>query len=317
VQDVIAAANWMREEFGQIDLIVGHSLGGAAAIVAASQIDDVRAVATIGAPAHADHVLHQISHQLDRIEDVGQADVTLAGRSFTIKRQFVDDVREAKVLEATRALKRPLLILHSPMDETVGIDNATDLFSAAYHPKSFISLDRADHLLTNPDDSEFAADAIAAWAMRYLAGNEPDQPDATGDHNLVTVQETGEGEYANFVSTSSHILRTDEPESLGGLNTGPGPFEYLSAALGACTSITLRMYLNRKGWSVDNIKVNVTHYKAEFTDENGRNPDVFTLELHVEGKLSSEQRDKLIEIANKCPVHKTLNHASIIETRLK
>ena len=153
--------------------------------------------------------------------------------------------------------------------------------------------------------------------MRYLAGNEPDQPDATGDHNLVTVQETGEGEYANFVSTSSHILRTDEPESLGGLNTGPGPFEYLSAALGACTSITLRMYLNRKGWSADNIKVNVTHSKAEFTDEDGRNPDVFTRELHVEGKLSSEQRDKLIEIANKCPVHKTLNHASIIETRLK
>ena len=316
VQDLIAAAKFMQDEYGSADLLIGHSLGGAAALVAANQLPNVKAVATIGAPSDAEHVLHHIAPHLDDIETEGKADVMIAGRAFTIQDQFVKDVREANVLNAARDLKKPLLILHAPFDETVGVDHAEALFVASRHPKSYVSLDRADHLLTDEDDSEFAADVIAAWAERYVAIPAPRQPEPTDDHNLVTVSETGEGAYANFIATGSHVLRADEPEHLGGLNTGPGPFELMSAALGACTSITLRMYLERKGWPVSSISVDVHHRKADDADETGWKADIFTRTLKVEGDLTADQRDRLIEIANKCPVHKSLHRTAVIETEL-
>ena len=318
VQDLISAANWLEKTHGSADLLIGHSLGGAAAIVAAVQLPAVKAVATLGAPSDASHILRQLSDHLDTIDTQGCAEVKIASRPFTIKKQFVDDVKDAKVREAAAHLKRPLLILHSPYDETVGIDNATSLFMAAKHPKSFISLDHADHLLSAPADAAYAADAIAAWSERYVSQSKANAPPApfTG-HGSIRVQETGEGGYANYVVTESHLLRSDEPQSIGGLNTGPTPMEYLSGALGACTSITLRMYLNRKGWPVDQINVDVIHTKAETPDETGWKQDRFERLLSVKGDLTDEQKSKLIDIANKCPVHKSLHHASVIETRLK
>lgn len=316
VQDLIAAAKYMEETYGAADLLIGHSLGGAAALVAANQLPNVKAVATIGAPADAGHVLQHMAHHLEDIETKGQAEVQIAGRAFTIKDQFVSDVREAKVLQAAEKLKRPLLILHAPTDETVGVNNATELFMAARHPKSFVSLDKADHLLTGAEDTEFAADVIAAWAERYVATPAPLAPEPTGENHLVNVSETVEGAYANFVATEYHVLRADEPERLGGINTGPAPYEYLSAALGACTSITLRMYLERKGWPVEHISVNVKHRKSDEADANGWKPDIFTRELNVRGNLTEDQRGRLVEIANKCPVHKTLHRSAVIETEL-
>ncbi|HBH88993.1 MAG TPA: osmotically inducible protein C, partial [Hyphomonadaceae bacterium] len=277
---------------------------------------NVKAIATIGAPADAGHVLQHMAHHLEDIETKGQAEVQIAGRAFTIKDQFVSDVREAKVLHAAEKLKRPLLILHAPSDETVGVNNATELFMAARHPKSFVSLDQADHLLTSAEDTEFAADVIAAWAERYVATRAPLAPEPTGENHLVNVSETGEGAYANFVATEYHVLRADEPDRLGGINTGPAPYEYLSAALGACTSITLRMYLERKGWPVEHISVNVKHRKSDEPDANGWKPDIFTRELNVRGNLTEDQRGRLVEIANKCPVHKTLHRSAVIETEL-
>ena len=317
VQDLVAAAEWLRAEHGAADLLIGHSLGGAASIVAATKLPFVKAVATIGAPSEAGHVLRQMPGVMEAIDEKGEADVLLADRPFKIKRQFVEDVKGSEVREAAAKLKRPLIILHSPVDEIVSIENATGLFISAKHPKSFVSLDHADHLLTNPVDTEYAADVIAAWADRYISEPVAIQPPAhPSSHDTVIVSETGEGGYANHVVTEHHLMRADEPENLGGLDTGPAPYEFISAGLGACTSITLRMYLNRKNWPVDHIRVNVTHSKEDPENGSDRQKDVFTRELQVTGDLSEDQRSRLVEIANKCPVHKTLHNASEIRTHL-
>lgn len=317
VDDLIAAANWLTQTHGRCDLLIGHSLGGAAAIVAGTRLPQVRAVVTLGAPARADHVLRQLSPKLDEIDATGEANVILLGREFTIRKQFVNDVSEARVTDAAERLKRPLMIMHAPLDEIVGIDNATELFMAAKHPKSFVSLDHADHLLSNKVDTDFAADTIAAWASRYIPEDVRPMPDQTVPRGKVRVSETGEGGYANFVQTGHHILRTDEPTDLGGHDTGPTPVEFLSAALAACTSITLRMYLDRKGWQADHISVDVSFSRAEEKDENGWNQVTFTRELNVEGPLTEDQRNRLGEIADKCPVHRILSHRSDIVTILR
>ncbi|MAK62681.1 MAG: osmotically inducible protein C [Ponticaulis sp.] len=319
VEDLVAAADYLKSEFGRVDLLIGHSLGGAASIVAATRLPGVKAIATLGAPSDASHVLHQISTcDLETIHEDGHAEVSLAGRPFTIRKQFVEDVRGANVKEAAGQLKRPLLVMHAPLDEVVGIENATGLFVAAKHPKSFVSLDRADHLLTRQEDAEYAADMISAWAGRYLsaeteAAEAPPRPLEGYD---VRVEETGTGNYANHVATASHLLRADEPEDHGGMNTGPSPFQYLSAALGACTTMTLRMYADRKDWPLDLARVNVSHKKVDHPDFPGKKLDVFERLISVKGDLTDEQRDRLLEIADKCPVHKTLHAGSAIESRL-
>lgn len=322
VEDLVAAARWLREEVGGPQLLIGHSLGGAAVIVAASKIETAQAVATIGAPSDAEHVIHNFSAHIDEIESRGEAQVSLAGRPFMIRKQFLDDVRGSNVRDAAAALKKPLLVLHSPLDNTVGIDNATGLFIAARHPKSFISLDKADHLLTRAEDAVYVAESIAGWAGRYL----PAQREATAvapgkaPHSAVRVTETGNGRYEVLVEAGSHAFLADEPESMGGGDMGPDPYQLLSAGLGACTAITLRMYANRKGWPLEKVSVEVSHEKEHAEDcercEEGRKVDIFERKLWVHGNLDEEQRARLLEIADKCPVHKTLMEPGMVRTHL-
>lgn len=321
VQDLLAAADWLKDKTGGPQLLIGHSLGGAAAIVAAGQIDTVKAVATIAAPSQADHVLDAFAVHLDQIEEEGEAEVSLAGRPFMIRHQFVEDVRGAKVEEAAGALKRALLILHSPLDETVGIENATGLFLAARHPKSFISLDTASHLLTEPEDADYVGETIAAWSHRYLGQPAlPEVEEPTIDAADVIARETGEGKFQTALTIGRHELLADEPARVGGEDTGPDPYAFVTAGLGACTAMTLRMYAARKDWPLERVTVALNHAKDHAEDcahcEQGQKVDVFERTVFLEGDLTEEQRSRLLEIADKCPVHRTLETANLVRTRL-
>ncbi|MBI1385691.1 MAG: alpha/beta fold hydrolase [Rhizobiales bacterium] len=352
VEDVVRAADHLRGVLAAPSILIGHSLGGAAVISAASRIPEVRAVATIGAPADVAHVLAHISPRLGEIEERGAADVTLGGRTFKIRREFVEDARAAGLLGKVAALGRALLVMHAPRDEVVGIENAARIFVAARHPKSFVSLDDADHLLTRRRDATYCARVIAAWAERYVAvdgahdggkeqaamgalgvgpggmenrdelaalGPASDGPPPAG---VVRIEETGVGRFQQRVSSGSHILFADEPLDVGGDDSGPGPYDLLAAALGACTSMTLRMYGARKGLSLTRVRVDVSHGKVHAEDcsdcGEGRvgRIDCFERRIKVEGDLTGEQRARLLEIADLCPVHKTLELSSVIVTRL-
>lgn len=313
LEDLEAAAHWLSGEYGGPDLLVGHSLGGAAVVTVASRLPMVKAVATIGAPSDAEHVIHNFGSKLDEIAARGEAEVLLAGRPFTIKQQFVEDVSGAKVREAAANLRRPFLVLHAPTDQVVGLDNATGLFVSAKHPKSFVSLDTADHLLSKKADAAYAAGMIASWAARYLpiAGEK-----VPAIQEGVYVSETGGGRYENLVRTGKHQMIADEPVSVGGDDNGPGPYEYVSAGLGACTSMTLRMYADRKKWPLEKVGVAVNFYREENPDDpTGEKLDVFERIIDIEGDLDQTQRARLIEIANKCPVHKTLERIVHVKTR--
>ena len=319
VQDLVAAARWLEETEGGPQLLIGHSLGGAAVIVAAHELDTVKAVATLNAPSDAEHVLHNLGEPaLARIEAAGEAEVALAGRPFRIQRQFVEDVRGAKVRDAVAGLRRPLLVLHAPLDDTVGIDNATGLFVAAKHPKSFISLDGADHLLTREQDAIRAGQMIAAWAAPYAGDKDPDVRVSTEPRDVL-VAETGRGTYEARVSVGNHTSLADEPVAVGGGGKGPDPYEYVSAGLGACTAMTLRMYANRKNWPLSQVAVTVSHAKEHAADcadcENEPKVDVFHRTVRIEGALSTEQRARLMEIADRCPVHRTLEQGSKVKTQ--
>lgn len=286
----------------------------------AKDIPEVRAVVTIGAPADAAHVLKNLGGRLEDIERNGVAEVNLAGRTFHIEKQFVDDARSQRMHAAVAALKKPLLILHAPRDEIVGIENATEIFRAAKHPKSFVSLDTADHLLTNPQDAAFAGRVISGWLTRYVAQDQP-QGEAPVEH--IRIAETGAGKFQNAVRAGRHRLFADEPQAVGGLDSGPSPYDFLSIALGACTSMTLRMYAERKKLGLGRIAVDVSHTNihvgdcAECTDEeragNGR-IDRFERRISVDGDLPDELREKLREIADKCPVHRTLEASAKVKT---
>lgn len=316
IQDLVAAANWLLRTEGSVDLLIGHSLGGAAVVTAAGQISEVKAIATIGAPSDAEHVIQAFADDLDRIEEAGEANVLLAGRPFKIKKQFVEDVRGANVLKAAEGLKVPLLVLHSPIDQTVGIDNATGLFVAAKHPKSFISLDTADHLLTRKEDAEYAADMIAAWAEKYLPHSS--KVAATEDAPMI-VEETGNGKYENEIIIAGRTYIADEPIAVGGGGNGPDPYEWVTAGLGACTSMTLRMYANRKNWPLERVRVTLSHAKDYSDDcehcEEGRKVDIFNRDIEIIGDLDEAQRTRLLEIADKCPVHRTLHETVLVRTR--
>ena len=322
IQDLLAAARYMDAEHAAPALLVGHSLGGAAVIAAAGDLPSVKAVATIGAPADANHVTHQFAEMVDAIKRDGRAEVSLSGRSFTIKKQFLDDIAGHALEEAAADLRRPLLILHSPVDQVVGIDNASRLFVAAKHPKSFVSLDDADHLLRGERDALYAADVIASWAARYVLTAGPAVPQADRD-GAVIVRETRRGPFENHVVDGDHVLVADEPVSVGGFDAGPSPYGYLSAALGACTSMTLRMYATRKSLPLDRVTVRTAHSKGHAEDCEAcldgqeRNVDIFEREIVLEGALDDAQRARLLEIADKCPVHRTLNNPVVIRTRLK
>lgn len=323
VQDLVVASDWLRENHKAPSLLIGHSLGGAAVLAAAAQIEDVNAVVTIGAPADAAHVMHNFAASVDQIKEKGQSEVVLGGRKFTIQRQFLEDLEASSVTDRIGTMKKALLVLHSPTDETVGIENASQIFAAAKHPKSFISLDGADHLLSSERDALFAAGVIASWVSRYLPAKSKELEEAGSD--VVRVSETRNGKFQNNVEIGSHRLIADEPVSVGGLDSGPTPYDFLSIGLGACTSMTLRMYADRKGMDPGVISVEVEHGKIHAADcaectEDERNSnariDQFERRIAISGNLDSNQRDSLLKIADKCPVHKTLEASSRIKTRL-
>ncbi len=321
VADLVAAADFLKAEFEAPKILIGHSLGGAAVLQAAVQVSSCRAVATIAAPADPTHVVHLLSEKRDTIESEGEAEVTLAGRPFKIKKQFLDDLEDSRMQESIRNLKRALLIFHSPFDNTVGIENATRIFKTALHPKSFVSLDRADHLLSEETDSRYVGSVVSAWARKYIDAPVQDAPQPPPSDGRVVVR-TGKTGYRTEIQAGGHTLLADEPVDLGGADTGPSPYDYLVAALGACTSITLRMYADRKKWPLEGIVVRLKHDKIHATDcENCETKigkiDRIERELEFIGPLDGDQRNRLMEIADKCPVHRTLHSEIVVETRLK
>ena len=319
VEDLRLAANYLRETVAAPQLLIGHSLGGAAVIQAAPHISDARAVVTIGAPADPAHVGNIFADHWDTIREHGEAEVDLAGRPFTIRQQFLDDITETKLDEALKAMKAALLVLHSPQDTTVGISNAADIFQGAMHPKSFITLDGADHLITQANDAEYAADVIGAWAGRYLA-LAAEAPTESAPEGVTRVSEANPKGFRQDINVSGkHMLIADEPARLGGTDLGPSPYQLVAAGLGACTSMTIRMYARRKGIALDHVFTDVTHDKEHRTDcencgERGARIDVFNRQIHLSGDLSDAERQTLLEIADKCPVHRTLESEILIKT---
>jgi len=320
VEDLVDAAQFLAEHYKAPKILIGHSLGGAAVLQASARIDASEAVAVIGAPASTDHVLKHLTGAREQIEKRGEAEVQLDGRPFRIKKEFIDDLEADHMSVSIRTLKRPLLILHSPIDNIVGIENAATIFRAARHPKSFISLDRADHLLSDKADSEYVGAMIAAWSLKYLPPPGPDASrEAAADNRVLT--RTGKTGFRTEILANGHGLLADEPLSVGGTDTGPTPYDYVVAGLGACTSMTLRMYADRKKWPLDAIDVRLAHRKIHADDckdcENEpRYLDEIEREITLEGDLDGDQRKRLLQIADRCPVHRTLEGEIRIRTKL-
>jgi len=323
VEDLVAAGRFMEERGEAPGLLIGHSLGGAAVLHAAHSLPSVKAVATVGAPSDPSHVLQHLRAHEPEIRARGEATVTLAGRPFRIRRQFLDDLEATRMEEVVRTLGRALLVLHSPVDETVAIEHAARLFQYARHPRSYVSLDDADHLLLNERDSRYAARVIAGWASRYL-GVEGEEavppPPVTGER--VVVRTPAEG-FRTEVWADGHHLVADEPRAVGGTEEGPTPYDLLASALGACTTMTLQMYARRKGWPLEEARALLRHEKRHAGDgaaavDNGEpDPrlDLVAREIRLVGPLDEEQRARLLEIADRCPVHRTLDAGVRIVTR--
>ncbi len=322
VADLVAAAAWLRQSHQAPRILIGHSLGGAAVLAAAGAIPEAVAVATIAAPYDPGHVRQLLTPAIAEIEAAGESEVDLGGRKFRIKKQFLQDIDSRNSRDAIASLRKALLIFHSPRDTTVSIENASQIFMAAKHPKSFISLDDADHLLTRKEDAHYVAAVLAAWASRYLGAPETETPAiATDEPRVVTVTETREGKFTQAITAGRHRLRADEPVSAGGADTGPTPYDLLLAALGACTSMTVRMYADMKQLPLAKVTVRLQHGKvhardcAECETREGK-IDRIDREIELEGTLDETQKSKLLDIANKCPVHRTLHSEVWIPTRL-
>lgn len=325
VGDLIAAADFLRRELAAPQILIGHSLGGAAVLAAAARVPEAKAVATIGAPADPTHVASHFTDARAAIEKSGEAEVVLGGRPFRITKQFLDDIEGHKLEREIGRLGKALLVFHAPRDEVVGIDNAGRIFQAAKHPKSFVSLDDADHLLSRKEDAAYVAQVIAAWAGRYLDAAEPAAVAAPmpAAPDAVVVAETGAGKFLQDISVGGKfLLRADEPESAGGTDMGPGPYDFLLAALGACTSMTLRMYADHKGIPLRHVRVTLKHDKNHADDcatcetKEGK-IDRIQREIELAGDLDAATQKRLLEIADKCPVHRTLHSELLIESRLK
>jgi len=323
VDDLILAAEYLSKRTMAPGLLIGHSLGGAAVLKAAGRIETVKAVATLGAPFDPEHVTHNFGGALDQICTEGKATVDLGGRPFTIRKEFIDDVSGENLTFDIENLNRALLVMHAPLDSTVGIENAAEIFSAAKHPKSFVTLDKADHLITDPCDAEYAAEVISSWAGKYM-DLRPPAPPIGAPEGIVRVSEADANGFLQDVQSGPfHHAFADEPMAYGGTNGGMSPYGFLAAGLGACTSMTIRMYARRKGWQLDHVAVDVSHDKVHAQDAGdgslapqGAKIDSFTRMIRLEGDLDSDQRQRLLEIADKCPVHKTLESSSKIKTRL-
>lgn len=317
IADLVHAADYLREHHVAPSLLIGHSLGGAAVLAAAASIPEARAVATIAAPSDPQHVLGLLDEAATEINTRGEADVELAGRTFRIRKEFLDDLAAQRQDERIAKLGVALLVMHSPTDAVVGIENARRIFDTARHPKSFIALDGADHLLTGRRDAEFAAAVLAGWATRYAVEAPPAH--SPGEEGVVTVSENGEGPFGQTVTVGRHTFAADEPAPAG-LDNGPNPYDLLLAGLGACTSMTVRMYADRKGWPLDQVAVSLRHSRIHAQDcadcetKSGR-LDRFERTIRFTGDLDDDQRHRLLEIADKCPVHKTLESEVRIVTR--
>jgi len=323
VEDLVLAANHLRTHYRAPAILIGHSLGGAAVLAAAHRIPEAKAVVTIGAPSDVAHVLHHFQAHLDDIERYGVANVTLAGRSFPISRGLVADAKGQAIEHHVANLRKALLVMHAPRHQTVGIEHATAIFTTAKHPKSFVSLDSADHLLSDGLDAAYAAEVLAVWASRYV----PQHEENAGEdrHDGVVVAKTGGGKFQNEIAAGRHLLLADEPASAGGLDSGPSPYDYVAAALVACTSMTLRVYAEHKQLVLGRLTVSVRHGKlpAEHCEDCGEAAegrtgkiDRFERVISVEGGVDAVMAGKLIEIAGRCPVHRTLEAGSAIVTKV-
>lgn len=308
VQDLLAAARAMGDAGKAPALLIGHSLGGAAVLAAAAELPNVKAIATIGAPCDVQHVTRLFGEDLKTLLEQGEAEVKLGGRPFKMRRSFVDDLSSHDQKQRIGSLRRAVLVMHAPTDRTVDIDNAAQIFLAAKHPKSFVSLDSADHLLTRSTDSAYVAEVISAWATRYL-GKAP--PRSASEPGQVVVEETGEGDFQVEVLAGEVRFLADEPVEVGGMGSGPTPYDLLCAALGACTAMTVRMYARRKALPLRRVRVCVGHARTKGEDP----PDGFLREVALEGDLSDEERSRLIEIAERCPVHASLKQGARVDTQ--
>jgi putative redox protein len=317
VDDLVAAADHLRKIRAAPAILIGHSLGGAAVIAAAHRIPDARAVVTIAAPCDPAHVTGLFKQHIDNIREQGEVEVTLAGRPFRIRREFLDDVADQRIKDRLANLRKALLVFHSPTDDIVGIENASAIFTGAKHPKSFVSVTGADHLLSKRNDAVYVANVIAAWAERYL-----EQPAERGDGQIegtVLVRETGGGKFQQEILSGPHRFLADEPVKAGGLDSGPGPYDLLLAGLGACTSMTLRLYAEHKKLPLERVSVRLTHNKIHAEDclncetKEGM-IDRIDRNITLEGALDAGQRKRLMEIADKCPVHRTLESEIEIRT---
>ena len=311
VQDIIAASEYLTKNYKAPSLLIGHSLGGAAVLFAGSEIESVKAVTTIGAPSNPSHVQKQLGSVIDTIKDKGVADISLAGRPFTFKKQFVDNLESLSCANAADKLRdEALLIFHSPQDSTVSIKNAEEIYMAAHHPKSFVTLDGAEHLLIDKNSAAYVGQVIAGWAARYLPITEEEEINTT--HQVVASLDGDDG-FTTEMKLGSHYFRADEPERMGGNNFGPTPYELLAGSLSACTAMTIQMYAQRKGWPIKNVQVHTSYSRTYAHDcvacENdpSNKIDTFTRVIKLEADLDEEQRARILKIADKCPVHKTLH----------
>ena len=318
VEDLIAAADYLHSSHKAPTLLIGHSLGGAAVLLAASEITSVKAVATIGAPSNPVHVKHLLKSNIEEINLKGKAQVNIGGRDFTIKKQFLDDLENRTLPQTVKELRKPILILHSPQDQTVAIKNAEEIYIAAHHPKSFISLDGADHLLSDKKDSSYAGKVISGWAQRYL--ELPQDKKISSKHQVVASLDANEA-FTTPMKVGNHYMLADEPEEFGGNDFGPSPYEFVSAGLSACTAMTIQMYVKRKAWDLQNVEVHTSYSKSHAEDcqdceSPGAMIDTFHRELKLTGNIDERQTQRILEIANKCPVHKTLYSETQVITKL-
>ena len=319
ISDVVDASHWLARELGGPDILIGHSLGGTAMLAAARDIPSAKAVATIGSPAMPAHLRHLLGNNEATIRDAGEAEVRLGGRPFVLRRQFVEDLDTHDMATEIANLRKALMVMHAPLDNVVEIDNAAEIYATAKHPKSFISLDDADHLLTREADARYVGGVLAAWATRYLPVSEPEEAPAP-DADLVSAT-TYAGSFRTEIVAAGHNLTVDEPVSVGGSNLGPTPYDLLSAALAACTTMTLQMYARHKKLPLDAATVHVRHGKIHATDcsdcesADGK-VDEFQREVVIEGDLTDAQRQRMLEIADRCPVHRTLHSEVKVRSKL-
>jgi putative redox protein len=320
VDDLIAVNEFITTHYKAPGLLVGHSLGGAAAIVAAHKLNNIKAVATIGAPAEIDHVTRLFSHKIEEVKEKGEVEVNIGGRPFKINQEFVEDFSKTDLLKITKELRKPLLIMHSPLDKIVGIENAQQLYHHAMHPKSFVSLDDANHLLSRSKDSLYAGNMIGAWAQRYFVPKDNEMLSTEGEQ-LVAHLDLQEDNFTTSIQTVKHTIIADEPVSAGGDDFGPSPYDLLSAGLAACTAMTLKLYAERKKWKLEEVFVYINYSKKHSDDLNmdvdaPTRFDFILKKLKIIGDLDEKQRTRLVEIASKCPVHRTLQSDIIIETEV-